>query len=237
MAASSPSCPIASSPKVAERNCSSVRCKVRGVAFHARLEGGLYQARHFDPGSPAGDRQARWRHQHHRHQPIEPRRPASVPGQGSGTPSRPAELPLVARVRLSLPNPRRPAWRISVCQPELAAALPRSDANGAIPLAYTVRDTIADAEQAIGVYVAYRPQRLVFDDAADHPTQLVESAAMASVALPAPSYVPQLPAKVIRDRVLSRAQLERWSMRSMRHHPIFRSLSRAGTRSRTGARC
>jgi hypothetical protein len=45
-----------------------------------------------------------------------------------------------------------------------------------------------------------------FDDAADHPTQLVESAAMASVALPAPSYVPQLPAKVIRDRVLSRAQ-------------------------------
>jgi hypothetical protein len=86
--------------------------------------------------------------------------------------------------------------------------LPRGDANGAIPLAYTVRDTIADAEQAIGVYVAYRPQRLVFDDAADHPTQLVESAAMASVALPAPSYVPQLPAKVIRDRVLSRAQLE-----------------------------
>jgi hypothetical protein len=71
--------------------------------------------------------------------------------------------------------------------------LPRGDANGAIPLAYTVRDTIADAEQAIGVYVAYRPQRLVFDDAADHPTQLVESAAMASVALPAPSYVPSFP--------------------------------------------
>jgi hypothetical protein len=60
----------------------------------------------------------------------------------------------------------------------------------------------------VGVYVAYRPQRLIFEDAVDHPTQLVESAAMASVALPAPSYVPQLPAKVIRDRVLSRAQLE-----------------------------
>jgi hypothetical protein len=62
--------------------------------------------------------------------------------------------------------------------------------NGAIPLAYTLRDTIADAEQAVGVYVAYRPQRLIFENAADHPTQLVESAAMASVALPAPSYVP-----------------------------------------------
>jgi hypothetical protein len=75
-------------------------------------------------------------------------------------------------------------------------------------LAYTLRDTIADAEQAVGVYVAYRPQRLIFENAADHPTQLVESAAMASVALPAPNYVPQLPAKVVRDRVLSRAQLE-----------------------------
>ncbi|WP_292924181.1 strawberry notch-like NTP hydrolase domain-containing protein, partial [Novosphingobium sp. SCN 63-17] len=92
--------------------------------------------------------------------------------------------------------------------PKLAAAASRGDATGAIPLAYRLRDTIADAEQAIGVYVAYRPQRLVFDDAADHPTQLVESAAMASVALPVPSYVPQLPAKVIRDRMLSRAQLE-----------------------------
>ena len=83
-----------------------------------------------------------------------------------------------------------------------------SDANGAIPLAYTLRETISDAEQAVGVYVAYRPQRLIFENAADHPTRLVESAAMASVALPAPSYVPQLPAKVVRDRVLSRAQLE-----------------------------
>jgi hypothetical protein len=120
-----------------------------------------------------------------------------------------SELPLVA------PPPAQPSKSTSPllggfrsASPKLAAALPRGDANGAIPLAYSVRDTIADAEQAIGVYVAYRPQRLVFEDAGDHPTQLVESAAMASVALPAPSYVPQLPAKVIRDRVLSRAQLE-----------------------------
>ena len=124
-----------------------------------------------------------------------------------------AELPLVAALVAALPA--RPSKSASPllggfrsAAPKLAPATPRGNANGAIPLAYTVRDTIADAEQAIGVYVAYRPQRLVFDDAADHPTQLVESAAMASVALPAPSYVPQLPAKVIRDRILSRAQLE-----------------------------
>ena len=119
-----------------------------------------------------------------------------------------AELPLVAA------PPAQPSKSTSPllggfrsATPKLAPA-PRGDTNGANPLTYTVRDTIADAEQAVGVYVAYRPQRLVFDDAADHPTQLVESAAMASVALPAPSYVPQLPAKVIGDRVLSRAQLE-----------------------------
>jgi predicted RNA methylase len=92
--------------------------------------------------------------------------------------------------------------------PKLALAMCGRDATGAIPLAYTLRGTIADAEQAVGVYIAYRPQRLIFEDAVDHPTQLVESAAMASVALPAPSYVPQLPAKVIRDHVLSLAQLE-----------------------------
>ncbi|WP_040702442.1 strawberry notch-like NTP hydrolase domain-containing protein, partial [Novosphingobium nitrogenifigens] len=92
--------------------------------------------------------------------------------------------------------------------PKLAAANCTSDATDAISLAYTHRDTIADAEQAVGVYVAYRPQRLIFENAADHPTQLVESAAMASVALPAPNYVPQLPAKVVRGHVLSRAQLE-----------------------------
>lgn len=119
------------------------------------------------------------------------------------------ELPLVAAL------PAKPAQSTSPLLGGFRSAAPTvpptkrsTDANGAIPLAYTVRDTIADAEQAVGVYVAYRPQRLIFKDAADHPTQLVESAAMASVALPAPSYVPQLPAKVIRDRVLSRAQLE-----------------------------
>ncbi len=91
---------------------------------------------------------------------------------------------------------------------EIPKSAPANASNDSVPLAYSLRDTIADAEQAVGVYVAYRPQRLVFADAADHPTPLVESAAMASVALPPPSYVPSLPAKVIRDRVLSRAQLE-----------------------------
>lgn len=80
--------------------------------------------------------------------------------------------------------------------------------NDAMPLTYELRATIADTDRAVGVYVAYRPQRLIFRDAADHPTPLVESAAMASVSLPVPCYVPQLPARVIRDKILSCAQLE-----------------------------
>src|SRR3546814_7417276 len=42
----------------------------------------------------------------------------------------------------------------------------------------------------------------------DLPSPLVESAAMAAVALPAPSYRPLLPKRVLDDNILSAAQLE-----------------------------
>ena len=87
--------------------------------------------------------------------------------------------------------------------------LPASGANDATPLDYSLRDTIADAEQAVGVYVAYRPQRLIFADAPpitrrrwwNHRRWPLSHCRR-------PDYVPQLPAKVIRERVLWRAQLE-----------------------------
>jgi hypothetical protein len=49
---------------------------------------------------------------------------------------------------------------------------------------------------------------------------MVESAAMASVALPAPNYVPQLPAKVSVTAFSAAPSLKRWSTRSMRHRLI-----------------
>ena len=59
-----------------------------------------------------------------------------------------------------------------------------------------------------GVYAPWRPQRIAFANAAHHPAALVESAAMASVRPPLPSYVPRLPQTAIANQVLSAAQLE-----------------------------
>ncbi|KGB56892.1 strawberry notch family protein [Sphingopyxis sp. LC363] len=73
---------------------------------------------------------------------------------------------------------------------------------------YRVRDPIAAAHDDTALYVPWRSQRLEFDNPSDHPSPLVESAAMAAVALPAPNYRPQLPKRVLDDKILSTAQLE-----------------------------
>lgn len=153
------------------------------------------------------------------------KRPGSIPATVTNRANLADLLPHLAKVPRRLPVPKDSQSELpaptTIRQPSpllrgLRAPIPAAarqpasgpQANEVVSLEYTVRDTIADAEQAVGVYVAYRPLRLVFANAADHPTQLVESAAMASVALPKPSYVPRLPANVVRDHVLSRAQLE-----------------------------
>ena len=73
-----------------------------------------------------------------------------------------------------------------------------------------------------GVYADYRPSRLVLPEAGEHPTHLVESAAMASIAAPRPQYVPNLPERtVISAEQLAAAQaaitkkLARWNLDDM----------------------
>jgi hypothetical protein len=66
----------------------------------------------------------------------------------------------------------------------------------------------APTGEPVGIYLPWRSSRMTIVGAANHPTPLVESIAMGSIAAPAPCYVPLLPASVVSDGLLSEAQLE-----------------------------
>ena len=84
----------------------------------------------------------------------------------------------------------------------------RPVAGDIVPVRYTIRDDAAAAQPGEELYQSYRIRRIALADARPHPTELVESVAMAAVLPPVPRYVPQLPAQLLASDALSDAQLE-----------------------------
>ncbi len=84
------------------------------------------------------------------------------------------------------------------------------------------------ADLSESVYEPYRPQRLSIPGAKNHPGNLVQSAAMASISPPAPTYAPNLPEDVIEQGKLSIAQLESVVYAGQAHGRFLTSGEREG---------
>ena len=119
--------------------------------------------------------------------------------------TRPVQAAAMPYPSRSVPAPvkrKRPA--------PIAASKPRG--NAAMPLTFSSLETPRDNTPVSDIYARYRPQRIEIAGAQEHPTPLVESIAMASVAPPLPSDTGdedlRLPYRLIEEGHLSEAQLE-----------------------------
>ncbi|WP_143747419.1 strawberry notch-like NTP hydrolase domain-containing protein, partial [Marinibacterium profundimaris] len=125
--------------------------------------------------------------------------------------TRPA-TPTIQATAQARPGSRRAGVPIARERPIAQAASAKPKSHAAIPLAFTCLAMPRENTPVSDIYARYRPQRIEIAGAQEHPTPLVESIAMASVAPPAPSSEAaahlRLPGRLIEGGHLSEAQLE-----------------------------
>ncbi|MCC5664802.1 strawberry notch family protein [Nostoc sp. CHAB 5784] len=104
------------------------------------------------------------------------------------------------------------AVRLSPVKPESTLSAPvtqtLSQFLDVAPLNYEVIEWAANEGLKDTLYETYCPQRLKLLNALPHPSLLCESAALALVSPPAPTYRPHLPQHIVTQGLLSEAQLE-----------------------------
>ena len=126
------------------------------------------------------------------------------------------------------PRPARTKRTRTAHQPQPTA----HDWGAVSELAYeaaTAETGVTDAAQAAGPYEPWRPRTIRVPGAAEHPTPLVQSGAMAAVPHPMPSYRPLLPERVVADELLSDAQLESVVLAGQAHGHHLSALYRIGS--------
>ena len=88
-----------------------------------------------------------------------------------------------------------------------------------------------------GPYAPWRPGAVKVPGAVEHPTPLVQSAAMAAVPHPVPEYRPMLPERIVADGLLSDAQIESVVLAGEAHSRHLAAEYRIGSQWETVHRC